>query len=162
MSPTAEAWERWLDKPISFPLQQGRYTYMLTITDIVTLASQGYKPSDVKELINMSKEGQPQPEQGQNTGCHGTAQPESNPESIAPENGAVSGTAGENMAQSASNGDNEAGNDNKMQVEELQRQLAEANAKLAEAQKLNITKDISDQKKVTDEQLVSDWVRSII
>lgn len=129
---------------------------MLSISDIVTLASQGYKPSDVKELINMSKDAearQSKPEQGQTVGDQSTAEPESNP--------STDGTAGENPVQSKPAEHVEAGNDNK-QIEDLQKQLAEANAKLAEAQKQNINRDISGTDKKTDEQLVSDWIRSVL
>lgn len=129
---------------------------MLSLSDIVTLASQGYKPSDVKELISLSKEADSQtpPDQGQNIGAQGAAEPESNPSN--------DGKAGENPSQSNPAEQSGAGHENTTQVEDLQRQLAEANAKLAEAQKQNINKDMSGNKTQTDEQLVSDWIKSFI
>lgn len=32
----------------------------MTITEIIALAKQGYKPNDIKELINLSKEAEPE------------------------------------------------------------------------------------------------------
>lgn len=34
----------------------------MTLTDIITLAKQGYKPGDIKEIIELSKAAEPDPE----------------------------------------------------------------------------------------------------
>lgn len=132
---------------------------MLTFTDIVTLASHGYKPSDVKELITLSQNQQDEAitaKQGQSEGDQG-AEPEPTPGIIGP------GTAGEELTQPVNLGTPaESHNDINKQVDDLKAQLAEANAKLAQAQKLNTRQDISQQTGVSDEQLISDAIRGLL
>lgn len=107
---------------------------MLNLTDIVALAKQGYKPNDIKELIELTKE------------APAEAEPEVQP--------TTEEAKAEEKSSEVIQKDDEASSDQidyKNEVEKLKAQLQETENKLSKLQKEN-TKRRAD----TDEDTKSD------
>ena len=114
--------------------------------DIIALAKAGYKPNEVKELLAMAtepepeKEPEPEPEK----------EPEPEPEKESKE---------EKLKEEQTSIDV----DYKKLYEESQKALDKANESLKKAQAINNRKDVSnDGNKKTDADIVNDLVRSFM
>ena len=104
---------------------------MISFTDIVELAKAGYKPKDVKELIEMSKEADKEKEID-------------NP--VLKESSDASG------AESPAAPDAEDKTDYKKLYEKTQKELNEV-------QKVNRSKDVStDEDYISDEDVIKSWI----
>lgn len=110
----------------------------LNIMDIVALAKQGYKPSDVKELIEMasSKEDDPAPEENAQT-----EKPEEH-------------DAGKEQPEEAPNKVTEDSED--ANVIDYKKKVEELEAKISKLQADNIHKDTSDNNDKSDEDIVNE------
>lgn len=117
----------------------------LKFTDIIELAKQGYKPSDIKELLalNVPDSVQPGAEDGERKTVD-TEQPKVEPE-----------TPKEEKPDDV---------DYKKMYEDSKRQQDVLAKKLEEAQKANTSQDMSDKDKdeKSDIDLINDWARSFM
>lgn len=116
---------------------------MLKLDDIFALAKQGYKPSDIKELIELSKEAEAEASKAQqateekedSTPSHTVAEPsESAPIEEAEDPKIV---------------------DYKQKVEELEK-------KLSDLQKANTLRNIADTDAPSDSEVVADLMKSFM
>lgn len=122
---------------------------MLNLTDIVALAKQGYKPNDIKELIELTKEApevktddqdiQPKPEEPEKTS-------EIKPTEEPKKDGAASS---EQL-------------DYKEEVEKLKAQLQETENKLSKLQKENVRRNADTGDKKPDAEAFADVMRSFM
>lgn len=117
----------------------------MNLTDIVALAKQGYKPSDIKELLDLvsSKEEQPKEEekvQEEKTEQHedGKEQPDEAPK---------------NSTEDSSE---------KANVIDYKKKIAELEEKVKSLQNANVHKDNSDTKQESDEDILNDITRSFM
>ena len=119
---------------------------MLNLTDIVALAKQGYKPNDIKELIELTKEAPAEAE------------------------AEVQPTTEEAKAEEKSNEviqkDDEASSDQidyKNEVEKLKAQLQETENKLSKLQKENVRRNAdTDENKKSDAEAFADVMKSFM
>ena len=118
---------------------------MLKLEDIVALAKQGYKPADVKELIELSKSAETSDSSG------------SEEELQKPEEDLKKPEANEKPIQDtiAAEASNDKVVDYKKKVEELE-------AKISELQKANTTKNIADTDTKSDSDVVADLMKSFM
>lgn len=124
---------------------------MLKLDDIVALAKQGYKPADVKELIELSKASEdsdqkeelPKPEENKPTKDDGKKEELPTPEQQ-PSQGTVA---------------NEPSDD---QVVDYKKKVEELEAKLAELQKANTRKNIADTDEKSDFDVFADAMKSFM
>lgn len=123
---------------------------MLNLTDIVALAKQGYKPNDIKELIELTKEApegksedqeqQPKPEE-----------PEKPSEDKPKEEEKKDDAASSNQL------------DYKEEVEKLKAQLQETENKLSKLQKENVRRNAdTDENKKSDAEAFADVMKSFM
>lgn len=117
----------------------------MTIADIVALAKQGYKPSDIKELLEMvsSKEEKPTEEkdiQEEKTEQHEDGKEQPNE---APKNST------EDSSEQAS-------------VIDYKKKVAELEEKVKSLQNANVHKDNSDVQTESDEDILNDITRSFM
>ena len=117
----------------------------MNLTDIVALAKQGYKPSDIKELLDLvsSKEEKPKEEkdiQEEKTEQHedGKEQPDEAPK---------------NSTEDSSDNTN---------VIDYKKKIAELEEKVKSLQSANVHKDNSDSKQESDEDILNDITRSFM
>lgn len=117
----------------------------MNLSDIVALAKQGYKPSDIKELLDMvsSKEEKPTEEnkvQEEKTEQHedGKEQPNEAPK---------------NSTEDSSE---------KANVIDYKKKIAELEEKVKSLQNANVHKDNSDSKQESDEDILNDITRSFM
>ena len=113
----------------------------MNLMDIIELAKQGYKPSDIKELLNLSI---PEPVPGE--GAQKTE--DAKPPQVKPEG-------------------NDAGVDDsdnyKQMYEDLKAKNEELEKSLKDAQKSNTSKDVSGNEKPEDfENTLNEWVKSFM
>lgn len=113
---------------------------MMTIGDIVALAKAGYKPADVKELIEMTKEEEKQVETNADASESANDNPSSEP------------AAEVSPSASAAPDETEDDKDYKSLYEQAKKDLATA-------QKENVTKDISSAE---DNQSDADIIKDLI
>lgn len=117
---------------------------MLNLTDIVALAKQGYKPNDIKELIELTKEAPAETEVQPTT--------EEAPAEIKPTE--------DNQK------DGEASNDQldyKEEVEKLKAQLQETENKLTKLQKENTRRNAdTDENKKSDAEAFADVMKQFM
>lgn len=119
---------------------------MLKLDDIVALAKQGYKPSDIKELIELSKTSEasteelPETEEKLQKPEEELQKPEENK---APSQGIIKEAPEETVV------------DYKQKYEELE-------AKLSELQKANTRKNIADTDSKSDSDVVADLMKSFM
>ena len=119
---------------------------MLNLTDIVALAKQGYKPNDIKELIELTKEAPAEAE------------------------AEVQPTTEEAKAEEKSNEviqkDDEASSDQidyKNEVEKLKAQLQETENKLSKLQKENTRRNAdTDENKKSDAEAFADVMKQFM
>lgn len=118
---------------------------IMNLTDIVALAKQGYKPSDIKELLDLvsSKEEKPKEEkdiQEEKTEQHedGKEQPDEAPK---------------NSTEDSSDNTN---------VIDYKKKIAELEEKVKSLQSANVHKDNSDSKQESDEDILNDITRSFM
>ena len=116
---------------------------MLKLDDIVALAKQGYKPADVKELIELSKEADKEPE------------PEEKTSDDKPEEEPTETVAKPEEKPSAEPEEASKVVDYKKKVEELE-------AKLSELQKANTRKNIADTDEKSDSDVVAEAMKSFM
>ena len=110
----------------------------LNIMDIVALAKQGYKPSDVKELIELASSKEDEPETEENIQTEKTEEHEAGKEQP------------EEAPKKVTEDSEEAGViDYKKKVEELE-------AKISKLQADNVHKDTSDRVDKSDEDIVNE------
>ena len=130
-----------------------RVVSMLNLTDIVALAKQGYKPNDIKELIELTKEA---PED--NKGDQGT-QPD-------PDENKPDEKSSENKPTEDNQKDGEASPDQldyKEEVEKLKAQLQETENKLSKLQKENVRRNAdTDENKKSDAEAFADVMKSFM
>lgn len=117
----------------------------MNLSDIVALAKQGYKPSDIKELLDMvsSKEEKPTEEnkvQEEKTEQHedGKEQPNEAPK---------------NSTEDSSENTN---------VIDYKKKIAELEEKVKSLQNANVHQDNSDSKQESDEDILNDITRSFM
>ncbi len=118
---------------------------IMNLSDIVALAKQGYKPSDIKELLEMvsSKEEKPTEEnkvQEEKTEQHedGKEQPNEAPK---------------NSTEDSSENAN---------VIDYKKKIAELEEKVKSLQSANVHKDNSESKQESDEDILNDITRSFM
>ena len=118
---------------------------MLNLTDIVALAKQGYKPSDIKELIELTKVAPAEAE--------AEVQPttEEAPAEIQPTE--------DNQKDCEASTDQL---DYKEEVEKLKAQLQEKEDKLAKLQKENVRRNADTGDKKPDAEAFADVMRSFM
>lgn len=114
----------------------------MILTDIIALAKAGYSPKDIKDLIALAEPtpqapGAPDPEP--------EPEPEKKPE---PETPSIEDPTKEIPAI-----------DEKSNVIDYQEKVKELEAKIAEMQKENISKDISGYETKSDDDMLADLVR---
>ena len=110
----------------------------MILTDIIALAKAGYSPKDIKDLIALSEPTPQAPETPD-------PEPEEKPE---PETPSIEDPTKEIPAI-----------DEKSNVIDYQEKVKELEAKIAEMQKENVSKDISGNKTKSDNDLLADLVR---
>ena len=108
----------------------------MTLNDIIELAKNGYKPSDIKELIALAEKKQ-------------TDAPEDNATEASEDNEPI-GDVEEKVEDDTS------------ELEVLKAELSELKDKLAKAQKDNVTKDASGGDTRSDEDKIADIFREMI
>ena len=119
----------------------------MNIMDIVALAKEGYKPSDIKELIALtsSQEGSPKEEkdgiQDKKTEQHedGKERPEEAPKK---------------STEDSSRNDSV--------IDEYKKKVAELEQKVNDLQSKNVHKDYTDKDKKSDNDLINDITRSFM
>ena len=123
---------------------------MLNLTDIVALAKQGYKPNDIKELIELTKEapeGKPEDQEKQ-------------PKPEEPEK------PSEDKPKEEEKKDDEASSgqlDYKEEVEKLKAQLQETENKLSKLQKENTRRNAdTDENKKSDAEAFADVMKQFM
>ncbi len=119
---------------------------MLNLTDIVALAKQGYKPNDIKELIELTKEAPAEvPSEVQPT-------TEEAPAEIKPtEDNQKDGVASSDQL------------DYKEEVEKLKAQLQETENKLSKLQKENVRRNAdTDENKQSDAEAFADVMKEFM
>ncbi len=123
---------------------------MLNLTDIVALAKQGYKPNDIKELIELTKEapeGKPEEQEKQPK----PEEPEKPSEDKPKEEEKKDGAAPDNQL------------DYKEEVEKLKAQLQETENKLSKLQKENTRRNAdTDENKKSDAEAFADVMKSFM
>ena len=123
-----------------------RVVSMLNLTDIVALAKQGYKPNDIKELIELTKE------------APAEAETEVQP--------TTEEAPAENKPTEENQKDGEASNgqlDYKEEVEKLKAQLQETENKLSKLQKENTRRNAdTDEDKKSDAEAFADVMKSFM
>jgi len=110
----------------------------MILTDIIALAKAGYSPKDIKDLIALSEPTPQAPE---------TPDPEPE-EKQEPETPSIEEPTKEIPAI-----------DEKSNVIDYQEKVKELEAKIAEMQKENVSKDISGNETKSDDDLLADLVR---
>lgn len=124
----------------------------LSLSDIVALAKQGYKPSDIKELLNTFTSMQSSGEAEQKT--------EDNPQNDEAEEEKGEARASENDEADAINIKEEKA---KSEIEDLKKQIIEAKKELKEAQQANTSKDISKgENKKSDVDIINEMARNFM
>lgn len=122
---------------------------MLNLTDIVALAKQGYKPNDIKELIELTKEapeGKPEDQEKQPIPEEPEKPSEDKPEEEEKKDG------------EASNGQL----DYKEEVKKLKAQLQETENKLSKLQKENVRRNADTGDEKPDAEAFADVMRSFM
>ena len=114
----------------------------MILTDIIALAKAGYSPKDIKDLIAISE---PTPQAPGATDPGPEQEPEKKQE---PENLSIEDPTKEIPPI-----------DDKSNVIDYQEKVKELEAKIAEMQKENISKDISGNKTKSDDDFLADLVR---
>lgn len=114
----------------------------ITFSDIVALAKQGYKPSDIKELLNMQI-----PAATNDPGEGGQKAEENEPPKENPEE------PDKEVVNPPEEKKAEATNDKK---DDVAKENEELKKKLAEAQQANINKDNSNVPKKTNTEIIND------
>ena len=127
-----------------------RVVSMLNLTDIVALAKQGYKPNDIKELIELTKEapeGKPEDQEKQ-------------PKPEEPEKPSEDKPTEDNQKDGAASPDQL---DYKEEVEKLKAQLQETENKLSKLQKENVRRNAdTDENKKSDAEAFADVMKSFM
>lgn len=113
----------------------------MNLMDIVALAKQGYTPSDIRELINMSED------------VPAADQPEEAEQKTAPE---------EVQKVEAEDDQSNDAIDYKALYEEEKAKNDQLSGDLQKAQNKNVTVDLSDKSDTTDTDLIGDLVRSFM
>ena len=122
---------------------------MLNLTDIVALAKQGYKPNDIKELIELTKEapeGKPEDQEKQPIPEDAEKPSEDKPKEEEKKDG---GASPDQL-------------DYKEEVEKLKAQLQEKEDKLAKLQKENVRRNADTGDKKPDAEAFADVMRSFM
>lgn len=120
---------------------------MLNLTDIVALAKQGYKPNDIKELIELTKEA---PAENKAEEVQPTLEAEA-PAEDQPSEEKKEGTASIDQL------------DYKEEVEKLKAQLQETENKLSKLQKENTRRNAdTDENKKSDAEAFADVMKSFM
>lgn len=119
---------------------------IMNLSDIVALAKQGYKPSDIKELLSLasSEEGNPKEDkkaQEEKTEQHedGKEQPNEAPKNSTEDSSEKAGA-----------------------IDEYKNKIAELEEKVKSLQSANVHKDNSDSKQESDEDILNDITRSFM
>lgn len=122
---------------------------MLNLTDIVALAKQGYKPNDIKELIELTKEapeGKPEDQEKQPKPDEPEKPSEDKPKEEEKKDG---GASPEQL-------------DYKEEVEKLKAQLQETENKLSKLQKENVRRNADTGNEKPDAEAFADVMRSFM
>lgn len=123
---------------------------MLNLTDIVALAKQGYKPNDIKELIELTKEAPEEKPEDQ----------EKQPKPEEPEKPSEDKPEEEEKKDGAASNDQL---DYKEEVEKLKAQLQETENKLSKLQKENVRRNAdTDENKKSDAEAFADVMKSFM
>lgn len=121
----------------------------MNLSDIIALAKQGYKPDDIKELINMADSGN-QPTQT-DTNMPDPTQTDTEPTQTDTEN------------QTQAQTDTVSATDEAIlkEMEALKAQLAKSNEALKAAQKANTQQNVQTSTQ-SDSERIADWARSFM
>lgn len=123
---------------------------MLNLTDIVALAKQGYKPNDIKELIELTKEA-PEDDKGDQGTQPSPEEPEKPSEDKPTEDNQKDGAASSDQL------------DYKEEVEKLKAQLQETENKLSKLQKENVRRNAdTDEDKKSDAEAFADVMKQFM
>jgi molecular chaperone GrpE (heat shock protein) len=117
---------------------------MLNLTDIVALAKQGYKPNDIKELIELTKE----------------APAEAKPEQPITEEAEAVDKSDEVIQKDDTASSDQL--DYKEEVEKLKAQLQETENKLSKLQKENVRRNADTDDKKSDAEAFADVMKSFM
>lgn len=117
----------------------------MNLTDIVALAKQGYKPSDIKELLNLVSSKEEDPKEDSNIQEEKTEQHEDGKEQ--PDE------APKNSTEDSSEKDS---------VIDYKKKIAELEEKVKSLQNANVHKDNSDSTQESDEDILNDITRSFM
>lgn len=124
----------------------------MNFTDIIELAKQGYKPSDIKELLNLPVPDSV-PEEGEQK-TDDTEHPKDKPEGVQTE---IADSTNINKDETQAKGNDD--------IEALKSEIAGLKASLREAQGKNTSKDVSGEVKAQetkDTDSINDWARSFM
>ena len=121
---------------------------MLKLDDIIALAKQGYKPSDVKELIELSKTADAASEETKNNEVD-TNEEESNAEDKTQEQPSDTGKQSDSAEADT-------------KVIDYTKRSEELEAKLKELQKANTKKNIADTDTKSDLDVFADAMKSFM
>lgn len=117
----------------------------MNLSDIVALAKQGYKPSDIKELLDMVSSKEEQPKEENNIQEEKTEQHEDGKEQP--------NEAPKNSTEDSSENAN---------VIDYKKKIAELEEKVKSLQSANVHKDNSDSTQESDEDILNDITRSFM
>lgn len=116
----------------------------MKFSDILALAKQGYSPKDIKDLLALSDPDEPEPKQD--------TEDEQDPEQKQDT---------EDKQDPEQKQDPEPKQDPK-QPEDKDAKIIDLEKKIAELQKLNTTKDLSDKKPKSDDDIFKDLMREFM
>ena len=117
---------------------------MLNLNDIVSLAKQGYKPADIKELIELSRSAEPSGETSEET-VNNVEQTE------------ISESVSSNTKQ---NEDSKEGEED--QIIDYKKKVEDLEKRIADLQKANTKKNIADTDEKSDSEVVFDLARNFM
>ena len=119
---------------------------MLNLNDIIALAKQGYKPSDIKELIELSKT----EEQAENSGGVDDQPINQPPQTDAPEK------------EAPKEEEKKVGADSEEKIVDYKKKAEELEKKLSEVQKANTKQNADKSEKKSDAELFADVMKSFM
>lgn len=118
----------------------------MNISDIVALAKQGYKPSDIKELISLASSEEGNPKEEEKIQVEKTEQHED----------------GKEQPDKAPKNTTEDSSEKVTAIDEYKNKIAELEEKVKSLQNANVHKDNSDTKTKSDEDMLNDITRSFM
>ena len=124
----------------------------MKLTDIIALAKQGYKPSDIRDLIELAESADTEPEKSSDTDHEkggDTDDQENEKTDDLSESG--SGTKEDNKSE-----------DGSKEIDDLKKEIKKLKDDLKKAQKFNQSKDNSDEQVKSDEEVFRDAFKNLL